>query len=278
MNIAAMGRPGPKPEPFECPEEHFWYLVGLIATDGCLSSNGRHVNITSKDKRYLVRVREAVGLRCKVSDKTNGRGQGAFHMQIGSRVLYDKLLAIGLTPRKSLTLGQLNVPDSRFKDFLRGVIDGDGNIRGWRHPSNGRQQWALRVYGASKPFLQWIKETISRLWRVEAGFHKSHTDLDRRMNRQPQYALKYGKLAAKIILSRCYYSGAIALERKRKIAAECVATQVGWSKSKTVLNPEDWRGWSYVHAWPDRTVTKVLERDTSSVFTDEFLVECDAPG
>jgi len=141
------------------PPDVLWYLVGLIATDGCLSRDRRHIDVTLKEKDHLERIRKNVGLRCSVSKKLNGTGKIAYHMQIGSRILYYKLLAIGLTPKKSLTLGALQVPDRRFSDFLRGVIDGDGNIRRWIHPTNGREQWAVRVFGCSRPFLAWLQGT-----------------------------------------------------------------------------------------------------------------------
>ena len=50
---------GPLPKPFVVPDHHFWYLVGAIATDGCLSSSGRQVILTSKDRDYLATIREA---------------------------------------------------------------------------------------------------------------------------------------------------------------------------------------------------------------------------
>lgn len=145
---------GPKPKPFECAEPVFWYLVGLIATDGCLSSDGRHVAITAKDKDFLEQIRRAAGLSCLVSENRNSRSV-CHRLQIGSRILYDKLLAIGLTPQKSLILGPLQVPDGAFSDFLRGVIDGDGGIR-QTGESSGLSEWsALRrrfCCGFNRPF------------------------------------------------------------------------------------------------------------------------------
>lgn len=241
---------GPKPKPFECREEVFWYLVGLIATDGCLSGDGRHLNIAAKDYAFLERIRKATGLSCAIG-KVRGSGGSICHrIQFGSKLLYDKLLAIGLTPNKSLTLGALRVPDRFFHDFLRGVIDGDGNIRRWIHPTNGREQWTLRIYGCSRPFLDWIRATVTRLWSLEGAMCEEEGNAETR--RHAKYTLKYGKLAAKVILARCYYPGALALERKRLLARACVSTPVGWSKSRTVHDIRHWRGWKYVHVWRDR--------------------------
>ena len=186
---------------FDVAEPLFWYLVGLVATDGCLSSDGRHVDVTAKDKNFLEQLRQLLDLRCGVSVKNNGRGQDAHRIQIGSRSLYDRLLTIGLTPRKSLTLGPLKVPDDGFRDFLRGVIDGDGSIRRWCHPTNGREQWAVKIHGASRPFLEWLGQTSLRLWSVKG---KLHTLYRLSLSRNPIYQMKYGKIAAKVILARAY--------------------------------------------------------------------------
>jgi len=48
------------------------------------------------------------------------------------------------------------------------------------------------------------------------------------------YVLKYGKLSAKVILRNCYYTDALSLSRKAKLAQGCVSSRSGWTKSKTV--------------------------------------------
>lgn len=77
------------------------YAVGLIATDGNLSPDGRHMTITSADEDLLETARTC--LRVTVS--------------------------IGLMTAKSLRLGPLAVCDEYFADFLRGCIDGGCIIR-----------------------------------------------------------------------------------------------------------------------------------------------------
>jgi len=259
-----MGKSGPKPKPFECQENLFWYLAGLIATDGCLIQNRKLAVVTSKDEEYLLELRDQLGLKHKLRRKVSGFGSSIGYDLVVKRVaLYDRLTSIGLTPRKSLTIGPLRVPDDFFRDFLRGVIDGDGSIRQWMHPSNGRQQWSFRIYSASKPFLLWIGQTAERLWETNGILHMERPRL---ANRRAMYILKYGKLAAKHILTQCYYPGVFALERKRRLAEDCISTPVGWAKSKTVVDADGWRKWTYVHTYRTKTVSKML--DTSSAFVE----------
>ncbi len=259
----AMDKPGPKPRPFECREDLFWYLVGLVATDGCLLESRKTVVVTAKSEEFLLKLRDALGLAVKIHKKKGGFNASISHDLVIKRVdLYRQLTETGLTPRKSATIGRLSVPDKGFLDFLRGVIDGDGCIRRWNHPTNGKEQWEIKIVGISRPFLCWLSETIERIWGVTGSFH---IDLPRNSNHRTKYTLKYGKLAARSILAKCYYRDAFALDRKAKLAAECTNTWVGWSKSKTIENPETWTGWKYRHGYGGEEASRVLDGPIAGV-------------
>src|ERR1700691_6081621 len=89
-----------------------WYTVGLIATDGNLSKDGRHVNITSKDGELLNGIKRILCLKLKLTKKarTKEKIKKYFFLQIGDVKFYKFLLSIGLTQKKSLTLGKISVP------------------------------------------------------------------------------------------------------------------------------------------------------------------------
>jgi len=206
---------------------NLWYLVGLITSDGCLSGDGRHIDITSKDYEFLRVLKNSTGIENKIGVKYNSTKQRSFHIQIGNRNLYDFLLTIGLTRNKSLTLGKIQVPEQFFVDFLRGVVDGDGCIRSWINPSNNREQWSLRIYSGSLGFTEWLKEAAEALLKIRGKIHKGTGSL---------WILKYGKMAAKEISRQCYYEGCLGLSRKIKLARECLGSYKGWTQSKTVFN------------------------------------------
>ena len=206
---------------------NLWYLVGLITTDGCLSSDGRHIDITSKDYEFLQGIKNLIGIENKIGIKYGSKKQKAFRIQIANRNFYDFLLSIGLTQNKSLTLKEINVPNKYFVDFLRGVIDGDGCIRRWIHPSNKREQWSLRIYSGSGAFIKWLKNTIEAFLKIKGKLYRE-TDTKR--------ILKYGKMAAREIAQKCYYKDCFGLSRKIKLAEECLGSYRGWDRSKTVLN------------------------------------------
>jgi hypothetical protein len=205
---------------------NLWYLVGLIASDGCLSSDGRHIEVTSSDNEFLKTLKVSLGLSNKVSVKYGNNKQRAFRIQMANRNFYDFLVSIGLKPKKSLILQEIKVPGSYFFDFLRGVIDGDGGIQRWIHRTNRREQWNLRVASGSIKFLIWLQNQIEILLGAKGRLYSESPT---------QFRLKYGKMAAKEIIKRCYYKNCLGLERKIKLASGCLDSYKGWTHTKTVV-------------------------------------------
>jgi hypothetical protein len=208
-------------------DKDLWYLVGLIATDGNLSSDGRHVDITSKHLDYLETIRVALGLENKIGIKRREKGSAEYyHIQIANKNFYELLVSVGLTSNKSLTLGKLKIPSKWFSDFVRGVIDGDGSIRKWIHPSNGKEQWSIRIYSASPVFIDWLKQEIERNFLAKGKIHSNSSGVA---------VLKFGKLAAKRILKACYYENCLGLAKKARLARVCSSVAAGWGQSKTLI-------------------------------------------
>lgn len=210
--------------------EHLWYFVGLIASDGCLIKDGRHIVLTAKDPFFLDQIRQSLALTCGVSRQIGGAGRMYCRLQIYSKNLYAFLLNVGLTPAKSLTLGALRIPAPHFRDFLRGVIDGDGCIRTWIHPSNGLRQWAVKITSASPVFASWLKSSIEGHFQARGRLHVA-----KRTGKNPIYDIKLGKLAAQVVLMACYYPGCLAMNRKFESAQQCINTPNGVRKYGNVV-------------------------------------------
>ena len=148
------------------------YVLGIIATDGNLSSDGRHINITSKDKSVVLQVKKALKLKNKIGKKSREKSERKkyYVLQFGDKNFYEFMLSIGLTPAKSKTISKIIVPEIYFYDFLRGCIDGDGNINVVFHPESKLPQLRLRLYSASKNFLLWIAESIRKNAKINGGW------------------------------------------------------------------------------------------------------------
>jgi hypothetical protein len=201
--------------------ENAW-IVGLIATDGNLATIGHGITITSKDVDLLECVRRCLALSNRVGWSSGGLGGGTYRLQWRSRVFYDWLVGIGLTPRKSLTIGPLGVPDAYFPDFFRGGIDGDGTVLVYTdryHATKKASYVYTRLYvslvSASRPFVDWVRATIYRLLGLDGDIHVKWT----RGRRRPVWILRYSKKASVRLLSWMYYAPDVpCLARKRATA------------------------------------------------------------
>ena len=198
------------------------YVVGLIATDGNLSGNGRSVSITSKDLDLLETVRACLGLRTEMSPVKGGYGTTCYRVQWSDRRFYRWLLGIGLTPAKSLTLGPLDIPDEYFADFLRGCIDGDGSIVTYvdryntpKSPAYVYTRLFVSIVSASPRFVEWMQTRIQSLRGLSGSLM-----IRRSAGRRDMWCLRYAKRESLAVLRWIYYAPELAsLGRKRDIAA-----------------------------------------------------------
>lgn len=147
------------------------WTIGIIATDGNLSPDRRHLCVVSQDVDLLEKVRSSLGLSNRIACRA-GSGR-VYQLQWCHRAFYDWLLGIRLTPRKSLTLGPLRIRDEWFVDFFRGCIDGDGSIvtyvdryNTFKKPAYVYERLFVSIVSASPTFLVWLRATLERLMRV----------------------------------------------------------------------------------------------------------------
>ncbi len=147
-----------------------------------------------------------------------------FRIQISDVIFYRWLLKIGLTPRKSLTLKSLHIPDKYFADFLRGHLDGDGSIIQYTetylvkyNPSYIYDRLFIYLLSGSVSHILWLRKKIEKLKNIRGSQDKLQSKLQRGSN--AVYRLKYSTKEAKILLNWIYYRfGLPCLERKFKIA------------------------------------------------------------
>jgi hypothetical protein len=199
------------------------YAIGFIATDGNLSSDGRHITLVSKDEEILEQIKKSLNLFGTVGKKSrkNGGEKIYSYIHISDRNFYIFLLSLGLTPKKSKTIGKIKVPLKYFSHFLRGCIDGDGSITTSRHPESVHIQLKLRLCSASPKFLDWIHQEVTHLLKIDGGW--IYTAKDRSV-----YTLTYGKVDSIKILKFLYNDlSEPHLKRKYLIARPFLREKIG---------------------------------------------------
>lgn len=183
------------------------YAIGLMASDGCLLNDGRHLDFTSKDVEQVKNISRCFDLaHIKIGLKNQG---SVYRVQWGDVALYHFLLSIGLMPNKSKKLGALRIPEALFFDFLRGSFDGDGSFYSYFDPRwRSSFMYYLSFVSASSQHVLWIRETLERLIRVRGHITKN--------KKSSVVQLKYAKKEALQVLRMMYHvQGIPCLARKR---------------------------------------------------------------
>lgn len=200
------------------------YVVGLLVTDGHLSSDGRHIVYKSIDRDLVQSLRRALPTKNSVFiriDKRKGR-KPAHVLQFSDVRFYRWLLSIGVTPRKTLTIGDLPIPPEFFRDFLRGHLDGDGSIFSYQDRYNvykGKRYRNTRIYtkfiSASETHIRWLYEMIQKYSPIQGALlYKPATKTRVRI-----WEIKIAKYESLKLFRWLYYRKNLpSLSRKRLLA------------------------------------------------------------
>jgi hypothetical protein len=208
-----MGKRGPKPKGKVKLEwsSQFAYAIGLIASDGNLSPDGRHITFTSKDIDLINLFQKCLGIQMLIGKKANGliEEKKYYRVQFGDVLFYEFLVRIGLIPNKSKIIGVIAIPDEFFFDFLLGSFDGDGYTYSY---FDSRYKSSFMFYtaftSASREHVGWLQREINSKLAI-----KGHvtTSADKTI-----FQLKYAKAESLPLLQKLYDNKNIpGLPRKR---------------------------------------------------------------
>jgi hypothetical protein len=189
---------------------NFAYAIGLLVTDGCLSKDGRHIDLTSIDREQLQNFNRALGINVPISTKYSGAGRSGLRIQFSDVAFYNFLVSIGFTPKKSKTVQEIQMPGEYFFDFIRGCIDGDGSFYSYWDPRwRSSFMFCIVLVSASKDFIDWVRNELSA--RIGVAGHISRDGM------KSTYQLKYAKKESLKIIKNVYYSSSVlCLSRKQR--------------------------------------------------------------
>ena len=139
---------------------HKAYFLGLLMTDGVVDSPPtQRASITVNDEDAIQFLANHIGIPYRPVHQA-GRDT-SYTLTLHGKEVVDALAKYGITSRKSLTLNPSRelLENEYLPYILRGVIDGDGNIR--------RDGSRMSIYSASKDFIDWCVEAF-----VTLGFNE----------------------------------------------------------------------------------------------------------
>jgi len=183
------------------------YWFGFLMADGCVYINNRQYTLAlachERDRAHVERFRKF--LRTDIPIRTQSRARRLIQFAFSDKALVTKLAQKGLVPRKTFRTRFPDLPSSMYRHFIRGYLDGDGNI--YWHPERGLQ---LRFPG-TKSFLEGLRTVIKQ----ELGI-SSRSRLYRfpRVKGGQLYSLRYWDGQARAVLAWLYRDATIYLPRK----------------------------------------------------------------
>lgn len=195
------------------------YVLGFFTADGNMIENkrGAHfIEFQITDKDLLYKIRDLLGSNHKITERNrNKKWKKSFRLQIGSKVIFNDLLKLGLTPNKSKTIDLPIVPDKYLPHFVRGYFDGDGNVVSGYFDRCDRKNKAYvlttRFTSGSELILNNLKNNLSRLLGTTGSSH--HRDNTWRLN----YSINDSKKLFRFMYNDDRVDGLIYLERKYRI-------------------------------------------------------------
>lgn len=187
----------------------FAYVIGLIVSDGCLSKDGRHIVMTSKDREQLHAFNACLDIDTKICKKYSGSGNLSYYVQFSDVLFYRFLLKIGVTPAKSKTISDVKIPRRYFFDFLRGYFDGDGcSFSYYDKVFTESYRFYISFASGSRKYIDWLRNKLNIYADIKGSVSRKRGSSN--------VQLRYSKKEAGIIARKMYYHKAlVCLERKR---------------------------------------------------------------
>ena len=234
------------------PEAKYW--CGFIAGDGGVVKNSVNFNLSWLDHEHLSKFALFVGSDKQVEevfmddDRIWGNGHMA-RLSISSKPLADRLISLGIVPRKCKVDFSVSKELAISRDFWRGMVDADGSV--FLCKNYGKLFPAISLHQSGKKIMDqfsWYIKAISG-YCFEPKPHDGWT-----------VAINGNK--ARDIINHLYYDGCVGLLRKVVVANQCRK----W-KGIRELNREQRN-----LAWRTRIKPGETYRYALKVFHDPFLL------
>ena len=110
------------------------YILGYLYADGSLEDasylRGKYLRVSSIDRESILKIKHLLNSKHKIVKKKNlsGNQKNCYLLRIGSHVLYNRLIELGLFPNKSLSMKFPDMPEKYLRFFVLGYFDGDGCV------------------------------------------------------------------------------------------------------------------------------------------------------
>jgi len=195
------------------------YLLGFILADGCIIqgtyngySDSLKFGVQLRDRDIIEKIKSELRAEHKLSQVKN-----AVHLCIASQEIVNDLKKLGIIYRKSLNEIIPKIPLKYTKDFIRGIVDGDGSL--W---FDKRNYPTLSVAGGENT-LRFIRDHFFIRFRLYSKLSRKTYSED---IKKYLYQISYRSNSAKKLIDYLYTDSELYLNRKYAIALKCVGVNI----------------------------------------------------
>ena len=201
------------------------YILGYVLADGCIIegtykgySGSLKLGVQTRDIDILEKIKKQLKSEHKISIV-----KGAAHLGIASQTIVNDLKSLGIIYRKSLRENVPTVPHKYKKDFIRGVIDGDGSIH-----FDKRNYPTISVF-CGKNTITFIQNHFLNTFNLYSKISSVKKD----KHSQFLFYIAYRSNSAKTLIAYLYKDASLYLERKFKLAQRAMMAEIRYRKGYT---------------------------------------------
>lgn len=182
------------------------YVLGFIAADGNISVHGRAhmMQLACDDEDVIEKIKNVMDAEIPTLKRPRINGKTSYQFRVSDKTLFNDLVKLDITLRKSLTLKPSKVPKKYLHDYLRGFFDGDGSVS-----STKKNKLISEWYTGSRKMANFL---YLQLKRICPEFKGKVLKLPKRNNFY--YSLSFGMRDSKLIFKFLYKNASIYMNRK----------------------------------------------------------------
>lgn len=136
------------------------WVYGWLLTDGSIDESSGHIKLALKqdDKPLLQKIKSVMSFEGNIYDGGHKDGRKYSCLTICRKSMAEDLFRLGMARKnKTFNTSMPNVPDDLFWDFMRGVVEGDGNIA---HRTGNTDAMCVTITGATRQFMVDLQEKL----------------------------------------------------------------------------------------------------------------------
>ena len=189
-----------KNNPFEnLNDSNVNYWLGFLSADGSVYEDRIRLGLQEQDLTHIVKFKDFINSDLRIIKTIKDNTYIGYNVAFRNKEVVDFLINMGITNNKSLTLEMnLNIT----KDFIRGVVDGDGYIR--------KKGYEVSITTGSEIFAEQLKNSFVNLFNITPKIYKNSKN-----HKNTIYNVTIlGKEKVKFVLKELYTNADTYLERK----------------------------------------------------------------